>query len=73
VQVLTHLKEKLQFVQKDNEVLGAGMESLEYGLMSKRENLQQLKLERDKLRGENGRMKAGPGGYAFSFAQIPCA
>jgi len=46
VQVLTHLKEKLQFVQKDNEVLGAGMESLEYGLMSKRENLQQLKLER---------------------------
>jgi len=70
VQVLTHLKEKLQFVQKDNEVLGAGMESLEYGLMSKRENLQQLKLERDKLRGENGRMKVGPEGICFSFAQI---
>mmetsp|Transcript_18327 Transcript_18327/g.45590 ORF Transcript_18327/g.45590 Transcript_18327/m.45590 type:complete len:409 (-) Transcript_18327:926-2152(-) len=57
VQVLTHLKEKLQFVQKENEVLGSGMESLEYGLTSKREHLQQMKLERDKLRAENGRMK----------------
>jgi DNA repair exonuclease SbcCD ATPase subunit len=57
VQVLTHLKEKLQFVQKENEILGAGMESLEYGLTSKREHLQSLKLERDKLRLENGRMK----------------
>jgi predicted nuclease with TOPRIM domain len=43
-QVLTHLKEKLQFVQKENEILGAGMESLEYGLTSKREHLQKLKV-----------------------------
>ena len=57
VQVLTHLKEKLQFVQKENESLSAGMTSLEYGLTSKREQLHRMKMERDALRAENGKMK----------------
>jgi len=53
VQVLTHLKEKLQFVQAENQVLKHELSDLEVELISKRDVLTQIKHERDALRGEN--------------------
>jgi len=53
VQVLTHLKEKLQFVQAENQVLKHELSDLEVELTSKRDVLTQIKHERDALRGEN--------------------
>jgi len=53
VQVLTHLKEKLQFVQAENQVLKHELSDLEVELTSKRDVLTQIKHERDALRAEN--------------------
>ena len=52
-QVLTHLKEKLQFVQAENQVLKHDLADLEIDLTSKRDVLTQTKHERDSLRGTN--------------------
>uniref|UniRef100_A0A7S0N630 CCDC113/CCDC96 coiled-coil domain-containing protein n=1 Tax=Pyramimonas obovata TaxID=1411642 RepID=A0A7S0N630_9CHLO len=61
VQVLTHLKEKLQFVQKENEVLRGDLEELDSQLAGKRDGLNKEKLERDINRAENTRIKASSG------------
>mmetsp|Transcript_7815 Transcript_7815/g.14795 ORF Transcript_7815/g.14795 Transcript_7815/m.14795 type:complete len:500 (+) Transcript_7815:235-1734(+) len=61
VQVLTHLKEKLQFVQKENEVLQAELEDLDGDLAGKRDQLNKEKLDRDMFRIENARIKAQSG------------
>lgn len=61
VQVLTHLKEKLQFVQKENEVLQQALEALEVELADKRDSLQKQKHDRDTLRTDNTRIKAQSG------------
>jgi len=53
VQVLTHLKEKLQFVQAENQVLKHDLADLEIELTNKRDSLTQIKHERDSLRAEN--------------------
>lgn len=53
VQVLTHLKEKLQFVQAENQVLKRDLADLEVELTNKRDILTQIKHERDSLRAEN--------------------
>jgi hypothetical protein len=53
VQVLTHLKEKLQFVQAENHVRKHELSDFEVELTSKRDVLTQVKHERDALRGEN--------------------
>ena len=53
VQVLTHLKEKLQFVQAENQLLKHDLADLEIDLTSKRDVLTQTKHERDSLRGTN--------------------
>ena len=53
VQVLTHLKEKLQFVQAENQVLKHDLADLEIELTNKRDVLTQTKHERDSLRAEN--------------------
>jgi len=53
VQVLTHLKEKLQFVQAENQVRKHELSDFEVELTSKRDMLTQVKHERDALRGEN--------------------
>ena len=53
VQVLTHLKEKLQFVTAENQVLKHELTDLEVDLTGKRDNLTLTKHERDGLRGEN--------------------
>jgi len=53
VQVLTHLKEKLQFVQAENQVRKHELSDFEVELTSKRDMLTQVKHDRDGLRGEN--------------------
>merc|ERR1712072_1020542 len=53
VQVLTHLKEKLQFVQAENQVLKHDLADLEIELTNKRDVLTRIKHERDALRAEN--------------------
>merc|ERR1712072_611526 len=53
VQVLTHLKEKLQFVQAENQVLKHDLADLEIELTNKRDVLTQFKRERDGLRAGN--------------------
>merc|ERR1712070_1226349 len=53
VQVLTHLKEKLQFVQAENQVRKQELSDFEVELTAKRDVLTQVKHERDALRAEN--------------------
>ena len=53
VQVLTHLKEKLQFVQAENQVRKQELSDFEVELTGKRDILTQVKHERDALRGDN--------------------
>ena len=58
VQVLTHLKEKLQFVQAENQVLKAELTGLEADLGQHRDAVTKVKLQRDQLRQENAKLKA---------------
>jgi chromosome segregation ATPase len=58
VQVLTHLKEKLQFVQAENQVLKAELTGLESDLGQHRDAVTKVKLQRDQLRQENAKLKA---------------
>ena len=53
MQVLTHLKEKLQFVQAENQLLKHDLADLEVELTNKRDVLTQIKHDRDTLRAEN--------------------
>ena len=53
MQVLTHLKEKLQFVQAENQVRKQELSDFEVELTSKRDVLTQVKHERDATRGDN--------------------
>ena len=57
VQVLTHLKEKLQFVQGENQVRKHELSDFEVELTSKRDMLTQVKHERDDLRADNAGRK----------------
>ena len=52
VQVLTHLKEKLQFVQKKNNILDSELGDLDMQLSSKRDKLQKEKQSREKARDD---------------------
>ena len=61
VQVLTHQKEKLQFVEKESEVLARGLERLEEGLAGRRDALQRAKRRRDALRADNATLRARNG------------
>merc|ERR1711988_810347 len=47
VQVLTHIKEKLQFVQAENQVRKDNLSDFEIELTSKRDMLTQVKHDRD--------------------------
>jgi DNA repair exonuclease SbcCD ATPase subunit len=53
VQVLTHLKEKLQFVQGENQLLKVELAELEAALSQHRDALTRVKHERDALRSDN--------------------
>ena len=52
MQVLTHLKEKLQFVQKKNNILESELGDLDMQLSSKRDKLQREKQSREKARDD---------------------
>ncbi|XP_071962592.1 cilia- and flagella-associated protein 184-like [Antedon mediterranea] len=55
VQVLTHVKEKLQFVQAENQVQKANLRDVEELVAKKRDVLSRTKRARDKLRIDNQR------------------
>jgi hypothetical protein len=71
VQVLTHLKEKLQFVQAENQVLKAELTGLESDLGNHRDAVTKVKLQRDQLRQENAKLKARPDLFS-SFSHQFC-
>jgi len=57
VQVLTHIKEKLQFVTKENEKLNCELKSKEDEMTSLRDALTKAKRKRDKIRAERNSVK----------------
>jgi FtsZ-binding cell division protein ZapB len=61
VQVLTHLKEKLQFVQAENQLLKVELAELEAELSTHRDALTRAKHDRDALRSENLRLRGEAG------------
>jgi hypothetical protein len=61
VQVLTHIKEKLQFVQVENQVLKHDLAALDSQLTSERDTLTKAKRERDGLRQENATLRQRQG------------
>jgi len=61
VQVLTHLKEKLQFVQAENQLLKVELAQLESELSTHRDALTRAKHDRDSLRSENLRLRGEAG------------
>lgn len=61
VQVLTHIKEKLQFVEKENASLEVNKTSLDQEVSGLRDKLTRLKHTRDQLRSENATLKQKQG------------
>ena len=61
VQVLTHLKEKLQFVQKKNNILDSELGHLDMQLSSKRDKLQREKQSREKARDDTMKLREKSG------------
>lgn len=57
LQILTHMKEKLQFVEGENEDLKQQLEQLEAALAGRRDELARLKATRDKLRQQGRQIK----------------
>jgi len=57
VQVLTHLKEKLKFVEHDNESTTSKLSKLELEVSSNREKLRRLKRDKDSLKSSNLTLK----------------
>eukprot|EP00878_Enallax_costatus_P032172 GHUV01035284.1.p1 GENE.GHUV01035284.1~~GHUV01035284.1.p1 ORF type:complete len:447 (+),score=170.33 GHUV01035284.1:36-1376(+) len=57
VQILTHMKEKLQFVEGENEDLQQQLQQLESELAGRRDELAGVKANRDKLRQQGRKIK----------------
>lgn len=57
VQILTHVREKLQFIEKENAALGSQLSALEAELADKRDQLGRAKAERDTLRLKGRKIK----------------
>ncbi|GFR41474.1 hypothetical protein Agub_g2164 [Astrephomene gubernaculifera] len=57
VQILTHVREKLQFIEKENAALAASLADLEAELAEKRDRLGRIKAERDTLRAKGRKIK----------------
>ncbi|PNH00299.1 Histone deacetylase 6, partial [Tetrabaena socialis] len=55
--ILTHVREKLQFIEKENSALDSGLGQLEAGLADKRDRLGRAKVERDTLRLKGRKIK----------------
>ncbi len=56
-QILTHVREKLQFIEKENAALGSQLSALEAELADKRDTLGRAKAERDTLRLKGRKIK----------------
>jgi hypothetical protein len=69
VQVLTHVKEKLQFVRAQKQVLDKENEQLDDLTALERERLTKLKRERDAARAEQEKLK-GDKGFSGSAALV---
>ena len=61
VQILTHIKEKLQFIHKINQKLIEKQKFLDNVVNDKRDKLNELKKKRDILRSQNSKMKQKQG------------
>ena len=61
VQVLTHVKEKLQFVQQEVSVQKNSLSQIDEAVTHHRDLLTHLKAERDKLRSSNQKLKQQSG------------
>jgi hypothetical protein len=61
VQVLTHIKEKLQFEQAQNELLKSELATLDGELTAERDQLAKAKREREKCRTENSKLQGEQG------------
>mmetsp|Transcript_23724 Transcript_23724/g.52066 ORF Transcript_23724/g.52066 Transcript_23724/m.52066 type:complete len:532 (-) Transcript_23724:212-1807(-) len=59
VQILTHVREKLQFVEKENGSLSGQLEELDGVLAEKRDRLGKAKAHRDTLRQKGRKIKEG--------------
>jgi hypothetical protein len=57
LQVLTHMKEKLQFVEKDNQALKAQVADLDAQLTANRDSLTKMKSARDTMRTKGRNIK----------------
>lgn len=61
VQVLTHIKEKLQFVHVENQTLKKNLEGIEDELTNQRNHLTKTKQERDATRASNAELRRKQG------------
>ena len=61
VQVLTHVKEKLQFVQTENHQLRRDLEELDAQVVAGRTTLGRLKVVRDNIRRDNQQLREAGG------------
>jgi len=61
VQVITHMREKLQFIQQENQVLRADLSQLDTELASQRDLVAKTKHERDDYRSENAKLRQQTG------------
>merc|ERR1712159_979055 len=61
VQVITHMREKLQFVQQENQVLKTELGQLDQELASQRDLVAKTKHERDDYRSENAKLRQQTG------------
>merc|ERR1712129_140253 len=57
VQILTHIKEKLQFIAKINARLTSEQREVDAVVNAKRDRLSELKKKRDALRSQNTKLK----------------
>merc|ERR1712057_54472 len=61
VQVITHMREKLQFIQQENQVLKTELAQLDQELASQRDLVAKTKHERDDYRSENAKLRQQTG------------
>merc|ERR1719460_3403814 len=61
VQVITHMREKLQFIQQENQVLKTELAQLDTELASQRDLVAKTKHERDDYRSENAKLRQQTG------------
>merc|ERR1711959_78138 len=58
---ITHMREKLQFIQQENQVLKSELAQLDQELASQRDLVAKTKHERDDYRSENAKLRQQTG------------